>query len=1166
MYSFTKTLMFSVMVVGMKTVSSLDCINPRETLTVRSSIDATNAASKISCDNGDFTINWYGDIDVENHFEPGYKTSVKFIGSGSNESVARFDGGYFLLYDPSSDPSSVGDDDSYVSSYIEDSYANSYTERTRNSSTGERFEYRKLQDEMATIVIQGMTVVNMLSSSLKEINLKIEDVVFDGGYFWFSVFDSSVDITNYVCKNSNGCLILFSSSGDIKNPLFTDNSDTSFVVADGSVIRMESPTFKSNHGHDSILGGNYSDIWASESSISFSGNSSFSDGTGEASVKIDTGSNFIFSGNVEIHNMNNTKSNFLVDNSSAYFVTLDVRDNYAHSSGVTVASGNLSIERATFKNNHHGVHGALSFQSKTEDNDFQALGIIGDMYFENNKGDIGSGAFGVSRSTVHVLGDSHFKNNTGLLGGAISVLLSSTLVFLPSSSVVFEDNRSESDGGAVHIWASYLHLLGKSTFIGNIARNGGALSVSHIASSTGRLFIENESVFHNNRASLTGGAISANGGSCYDSICVSISNTVFLNNSADVSGGAVEFSKYTDGYLVLNSTFETNYAPSGGGVHELANGYIPSSESGNYTECSFVGNKADSGGAFHSTATYTVITDSVFTVNMADIAAAIKTESSLKLDGCVFEDNIFGEGSGVISNSATIEVNDTEFRSNKVSCKNDEYSGVIDGDRYKDICISCGVCETCFVTNPETVLTCFNVPENTQSGGGVSTIKDIEVNPGFWRSSESGSIVLQCHNEDACTGGTDTGSCDAGYDGVYCATCSDGYSMSPGFVCTKCGDWGNVVISLFILCVLIFLTGCVVYLVRGLPYCQGNRRMNLYSLRIVIVVWQIVSQFSLVTNTTYPDIYERFIDIVGSIGFNLDWIMGLSCDLDTDFHSKLFVVTVCPMLLSFLAAVTYLFSDKSSDSFRRHVSFLLLVSFYVFSPVSTTLFQMFSCETLEDGREFLRADYSIQCTSDKHKALQGYSVFMLIMYVIGIPAAYSVIIYKNRLSFDDDNVASSLWNSYRPGARYFEIIELLRRVMMTGVIVFIYPDSAPQVAVTLIFAVVFIVISMTINPYAEKSSNVLSTVGHLIVFFTVYISLLYKVDLSDENSDSQDAFAYVIVIVHLLLFFSIFIELWCSIRGVKELLDPCPCESSGSSENVGMDEVLEGQKFSRCAE
>ena len=55
---------------------------------------------------------------------------------------------------------------------------------------------------------------------------------------------------------------------------------------------------------------------------------------------------------------------------------------------------------------------------------------------------------------------------------------------------------------------------------------------------------------------------------------------------------------------------------------------------------------------------------------------------------------------------------------------------------------------------------------------------------------------------------------------------------------------------------------------------------------------------------------------------------------------------------------------------------LLYLSFLVFPMVSSAAFRAFSCEAFDDGRDFLRADYRVECstathTSDEHEAGDG---------------------------------------------------------------------------------------------------------------------------------------------------------------------------------------------------
>ena len=51
---------------------------------------------------------------------------------------------------------------------------------------------------------------------------------------------------------------------------------------------------------------------------------------------------------------------------------------------------------------------------------------------------------------------------------------------------------------------------------------------------------------------------------------------------------------------------------------------------------------------------------------------------------------------------------------------------------------------------------------------------------------------------------------------------------------------------------------------------------------------------------------------------------------------------------------------------------------------------------------------------------------------------------------------------------YFEVIECARRVLLVGVVVFFNPNTASQVAVTLVLAFIFVVLSESLDPYVSK--------------------------------------------------------------------------------------------------
>ena len=153
-------------------------------------------------------------------------------------------------------------------------------------------------------------------------------------------------------------------------------------------------------------------------------------------------------------------------------------------------------------------------------------------------------------------------------------------------------------------------------------------------------------------------------------------------------------------------------------------------------------------------------------------------------------------------------------------------------------------------------------------------------------------------------------------------------------------------------------------------------------------------------------------------------------------------------------------------------------------------------------------------------------MFMILLYPIGIPVLYGIILFKNREVLNENRhrseqrsegleVTASLWKPYKPSRYYYEVVECTRRVTLTGVVVFIYPNTAAQVAVTLVLVFLFVMVSESLAPYATTEDAWLSRVGHIVVFLSMFQALVLKVDVSDEGSYSQEVFGGVLLAANI---------------------------------------------------
>ncbi|CAM9962030.1 unnamed protein product, partial [Laminaria digitata] len=293
------------------------------------------------------------------------------------------------------------------------------------------------------------------------------------------------------------------------------------------------------------------------------------------------------------------------------------------------------------------------------------------------------------------------------------------------------------------------------------------------------------------------------------------------------------------------------------------------------------------------------------------------------------------------------------------------------------------------------------------------------------------------------------------------------------------------------------------------------------------------SQFASVANVTYPGVYQTFLNGLDFINLDVGFVVSAGCLWSgIDFHDRLLVGAIWPLVVLGLLAMSYVVALRrtcgSGDSVRqkirnKHLSVVLLILVLMYSSVSWTVFGMFACDSLDDANEYLRADYRILCTGAKHRALQVYAAIMIAVYPVGIPFLFAVLLYCHCGVLSDSEAdkavaqsIASLWAPYRPKRFYYEVVKCGRRIALTGVVAIIYPNDNAQNSITIMNSFFFFVVSEVLSPYESVSDTWISRSGHIIILLSMFDVLLFRVDVSQEWSESQHVLAGVLVAGHIV--------------------------------------------------
>jgi hypothetical protein len=120
---------------------------------------------------------------------------------------------------------------------------------------------------------------------------------------------------------------------------------------------------------------------------------------------------------------------------------------------------------------------------------------------------------------------------------------------------------------------------------------------------------------------------------------------------------------------------------------------------------------------------------------------------------------------------------------------------------------------------------------------------------------------------------------------------------------------------------------------------------------------------------------------------------------------------------------------------------------------------------------------------------------------------------ENRIGFLFEAYHVQCWYAHSPidvtwlvltlRRRYGEIVELLRKFLLTGVMSLVSPGSAAQVVMGLLFSFAAVVLYARRRPYSEVAVNRLGLYAQVNIFLFLLVALLLKVKADNANSDSR---------------------------------------------------------------
>jgi ABC-type multidrug transport system fused ATPase/permease subunit len=308
-----------------------------------------------------------------------------------------------------------------------------------------------------------------------------------------------------------------------------------------------------------------------------------------------------------------------------------------------------------------------------------------------------------------------------------------------------------------------------------------------------------------------------------------------------------------------------------------------------------------------------------------------------------------------------------------------------------------------------------------------------------------------------------------------------------------------------------------------------------YKFKIFISFLQIA--YSLTTDLTFrwPSAYKSVMTYVGvsSLDFLLENITGADCFSQENYYFMYLALAIAPIVVLLLIYLLWVAPRELNVLCWRNYSkeakarnslqtwrLVLYFLFLVFPPVSSSVLRHYICDDV-DGTSFLMQDYRVKCYTDMWNTIAYLSASFILLYPVGIPVFFFVMIRKNRHRLSDVRVRAKLgflYAGYKEDCWWWEILDSIHKLFLVAIIAFFPYDT--QLSVGMVVAILYLIALLLFNPYADPSDDLMHQFVQVEIFMLILAGYMFEEFRDRVLTDLED---YGLSVILLAITFGIVI-------------------------------------------
>jgi hypothetical protein len=206
---------------------------------------------------------------------------------------------------------------------------------------------------------------------------------------------------------------------------------------------------------------------------------------------------------------------------------------------------------------------------------------------------------------------------------------------------------------------------------------------------------------------------------------------------------------------------------------------------------------------------------------------------------------------------------------------------------------------------------------------------------------------------------------------------------------------------------------------------------------------------------------------------------------------------------------------------------LLYFLFLVYPSVSSTVIHHYVCKTISDSKnsyEFLLADLSIACKTDKWWTYAYIGFPLIALYPIGIPAFFFALLYRHRHQLQEPRIKAKfgfLYNGYELHAWWWEILDSVHKLFLTSLVAF-FPKDA-QLPVAMGAAVLYMIALLLWEPFLRDADDVLALLCQNLLLLLILAGYFFYDKDTTVLSTSEDIGMTIALLIAAAVFLGVFL-------------------------------------------